>query len=601
VTSPFDTTLESPIGAVLDLRASGHGAVVDAGSSTPLQLRMRLATAITDSIIDLARSSTAQLILISGSAGGGKSVLIDELLASAPDAFSGWIEDATHSDSPTEDQLTRLTTFLAPLADGAPAAPGLPLLLAMNTGMVIRFFDQLRAARGDEHGFQELEATLLRRLAVADPGADGPDLGDRVAVVNLDGRPTCGSAGSLFDRILASLDPDDPGGVLGGAPRCATCSVVPYCWVRTNAKVCASDATRSVLDEAAGAAAHERGRWPSPRELWDLAADLVTGGATFTHPDPCMDIAQAAAAADEDAVWRHIIFNGALHAPGSPLASSLAARDPSFGPSEQAHRVLSGAGIDSVRDADQITLSLGGADRPAVETAVAIISRRLDASPSRGVTGRALVRAEWLAGSFHASSSASPQFELFESALREYPGLRTPGAELASLDELLQVIEAGLASSFGERVGNETYYRTEAHDVSRPVAVLARASIDEFLTPSPDPAAAANPSGTAVAGYRPLAIHVELAGVTLAVTYPLFVLLANAAVGAIPSTQDLERFSSLKRAAEALGREAAARHDEPLLFAVAGAGGAVARYRASDRRDRFTGSTVTAVEDVTGQ
>jgi hypothetical protein len=131
--------------------------------------------------------------------------------------------------------------------------------------------------------------------------------------------------------------------------------------------------------------------------------------------------------------------------------------------------------------------------------------------------------------------------------------------------------------------------------------VLARAAISDHLDPAPDPAVTANPAGAALVGHQPLAITVTLAGVDLAVPYPLFRLLADAGNGAVPSTQDLERFSSLKRAAEALGSVAAASRDEPLMFVVTGPSSRVARYRASQRRDRFSAGTVTAVEDVTAR
>lgn len=598
--TPYDASLPSPISTLLDLRASGHGAVVDAGSSSALQDRMRIQTGVASAILDLARSADAPaLILISGSAGGGKSVLIDELLRRGSDAFAGSIEDATHSDSPTDDQMDRLASFLAPLADGAASSPGPPLLLAMNTGMVIRFFDQLRDARGEDHGFTALEATLDRRLAIDDPGDPAPDLGDAVVVVNLDGRPTCGGESSLFRDILMSLDPDDPAGVLSGSPRCATCSVTAYCWPRTNAALLAAPATAAALDAAAAGAARERGRWPSPRELWDAASHFATGGATFSAADPCMDIARAAAGVDRATVWDHLLITGPFRDPPSRLAAEIGAADPSFAPLPDVHRVLSGAGVDLARDAGAIVDALGGPGTPAVETAAGAITADDDGTPRRPDLARALVRTRWLTGTIDAIAAAAHR-ALFDGALAEYTRMGGGGA-VPALEELLNTIERGFAASFGEHLGAETYYRTEAHDASRPVAVLARAAIGDFLLPLPDAAVAANPGGAALVGHTPLAIDIAVAGVRLAVAFPVFRLLAAATEGAVPSTQDLERFSSLKRAAEALGRQAASHRDEPLMFVVAGPSSTVSRYRASQRRDRFTAGYVTAVEDVSGQ
>ncbi len=596
--APFDERLPSPIAALLDLRASGHGAVVDAGSASALQARMRVETGLAASVLTLAGSDTPPaLILITGSAGGGKSVLIDELITGNADAFSGWIEDATHSDSPTEGQVDRLATFLAPLADGSPPSPGPPLLLAMNTGMVIRFFDQLRAARGAVHGFADLETTLMRRLAIDDPvSLGGTDLQDAAAVVNLDGRPTCGTEAGLFRNILLSLDPDDPEGVLAGSPRCATCSVVAFCWPRTNAALLASPTTARVLDDAAGSAARERGRWPSPRELWDLASHLATGGAAFSRRDPCLDIAAAAASEDRRAVWDGLVITGPFRDPASRLAVEVAQRDPSFSASEEAHRILGSAGIDAERDAATIA-SLGNGAAPALSTATGALTAA--EPPARPDVARATVRALWLAGDV-SLAPGSAERELFDAALAEYPSM-APNTEMPALERFLDTIEGGFAASFGQSLGAETYYRTEAHDAARPVAVLARAAIADHLRAAPDPAVESNPPGAALVEHTPLAIHIELAGVELAVPYPLFRLLARATSGAVPSTQDLERFSSLKRAAEALGRAAAGELEQPLMFVVTGPSSRVVRYRASQRRDRFSSGQVTAVEDVTSR
>lgn len=597
--APYDATLPSPIAALLALRASGQGAVVDAGSSSDLQDRMRVDTGVASAILDLARSPAAPaLILISGSAGGGKSVLIDELLRRGSDAFAAWIEDATHSDSPTDDQMERLAAFLAPLADGATPAQGPPLLLAMNTGMLIRFFDQLRDARGADHGFTALESTLASRLAIDDADGAVPDLADRVAVVNLDGRPTCGGSGSLLRDILASLDPDDAEGVLAGSPRCATCSVTAYCWPRTNAALLAAPQTAAAVDSAAAGAARERGRWPSPRELWDAASHLATGGATFGVPDPCAVIAQVAASHDRAAVWDHLLITGPFRNPPSRLVDEIARADPSFAALPEVHRILSSAGVDPERDARAIVDALGGPRSPAVDTGVATITHD-ESAPPRPEIARALVRARWLAGALEAATAPAHR-PVFDAALVEYPRMGD-GGDLLALDQLLILIERGFAASFGEHLGAETYYRTEAHDTSRTVAVLSKASIADFLFPLADRTAAANPVGAGLVGHTPLAIDISVAGVRLSVSFPLFRLLAGATEGTVPSTQDLERFSSLKRAAEALGRQAANHRDEPLMFVIAGPGGSMSRYRASQRRDRFTAGHVTAVEDVSGQ
>src|SRR4051794_24680916 len=126
------------------MRASARSAVVVAGELTATQQRALVATGLEDAIVELATGADAPaLIVVSGSAGGGKSAAIDQLTERGK-AFADIVEDATHAESPDQEQYQRLVKFLAPLADGEPDYEGEPLLIAMNTGMAIRFFDQLR-------------------------------------------------------------------------------------------------------------------------------------------------------------------------------------------------------------------------------------------------------------------------------------------------------------------------------------------------------------------------------------------------------------------------------------------------------------------------
>src|SRR4051794_15214412 len=150
---PFDTTLPSPISAVLELRPAGSASVVRADRLTPVQERALVETGLEARIrATITGDDPPALVVISGSAGGGKSAAINRLTSSS-DAFGAVIEDATHAEAPDQEQYERLTAFFAPLRDGEPPFTGKPLLIAMNTGMVVRFFDQLRAHGGPDHGF----------------------------------------------------------------------------------------------------------------------------------------------------------------------------------------------------------------------------------------------------------------------------------------------------------------------------------------------------------------------------------------------------------------------------------------------------------------
>src|SRR5262249_39677060 len=159
----------------------------------------------------------------------------------------------------------------------APAYAGKPRLIAMNTGMVIRFFDQLP----DSHGYTALEAGIREQLELPPSAGDARSLAGRVLVVNLDQRPTAGGGGLLFSRMLEKLDPGRDDGIMAGAPRCETCRVRDWCFVRTNSSIVSSQPARAALDAAAAQLAMDRARYLQPRALWDLAASLATGDEPF--------------------------------------------------------------------------------------------------------------------------------------------------------------------------------------------------------------------------------------------------------------------------------------------------------------------------------
>ncbi|HXH07172.1 MAG TPA: hypothetical protein VNI83_11335 [Vicinamibacterales bacterium] len=579
--APFDKSLPSPIAAVLELRASSEDSVVIPGRLSDVQRRQRIKTAIGERILEEVRGpEPPTVVLISGSAGGGKSLEISELAEHAPNEFERILEDATHAEAPDQDQHEQLVDFFAPLRDGAPPATGKPRLIAMNTGMVIRFFDQLREVRGEAHGFTALEARLRERLELPRAPLGEAELPGRVLVVNLDLRPTAGGNETLFARMLAALDPDDPDGIMGGAPRCGTCAVRDWCFVRTNAKIISGGAARDALDGAAEELARERGRFLQPRALWDLAADVVTGGEPFDQPDPCDRIAELAAAGDPVPVWQRIASNGAFVEPRGLTAASLRQLDPSYRPSDRAHELFGRTGIEPAADAQRLRDYLGGGGREAVETAATALERLLeDDGAVRVPAARGLVRAAALAGEFAFAAAGA---DAFRGALTEYRAFPDADSDYHELHELRGLLARALALAFGEIVGAESFFRTEAYDPRRDYAVLVGVEIEQELRPVPDPRRLANPEGATLVGYEPLAVAFELAGVRLDLDLPLYRLVLETVGGTTPSSADLERFYGLRRAAEALGRIAADDHSRPLLITERLTGG---RFRVAQTPD----------------
>jgi len=594
VTAPFDRTLPSPIAGIMQMRSAGAGSVVVAGSSRPV---LHVDTGLEDRLLDAiaAPGSEVRLVVLSGSAGGGKSSAIDRLLGLRRDLFEQCIEDATHAETPGEDQVERLETFFAPFRDGAATPPARPRLIAMNTGLMIRFFrDMARRAGGKDHDLSELERVLRQRMGLPSAGnAVRSPLDHAVLVVNLDHRPTTGGTDSFFARQLAAVSPRTAASPFALTGRCGTCAVRDWCAPRTNADMIADPTVRGVLDQLADRLAQEKGRPLAPRALRDLAATMILGGTSFdAEEDPCDAVLRWRESGNASAVFDNILPNGVFTGPDAGgLASQLAQTDPSFAPSGPAHDIISGTGIDTDSDARRLIEWLGGEDRPALTVAVRAMAPAADSMDARFAVARCLVRAAYLASRIELPDEPD---RLFVDALGEY-GAETGVTE--AIGRLEDLVSSALARSFGHEVGMQRFFRIHASRAGT-VDVLVAADLSgsgpAALSVVPDRAKQHNPQGTRITGYRPMAITLSLAGVELQVDRPLFRVLARAAAGARPSADELERFFALRRAVEAIGREASLDFDQPLLLADTATG---IKHRLTRRRD-YRGQPQITVQEV---
>ncbi len=597
---PFDLSLPSPIGRLLQLRAGASEAVVRDGELSHVQTLMARPGVLEDELWEaLGAEPRLRLLVLTGSAGSGKSATLNHLLRRERETGAGRVgahlADATHSDAPNRGQAERLAEFFEPFSDGATEPIDACRIIAMNTGMALRFFAELpgiEAARP----LSQLETHLRARLGLKElPGAPPPPpwMEQAILVVNLDHRTTAGSQGSLFESILQRLNPSDLSGVLEGARRCATCTVTDWCWPMANATVISAEAGRQALDAAAGDVALARGRQLAPRTLWDAAAELALGGLE-THQlngrDACFAIADAAAAGDESVLVHAMACNGALGPvllPGTPLTpasdgsfvAELSRRDPSYDATQPAHQLLADGGLDPESDALQLLQTLHGASgqpHPAVRRAsLALGNGRASSHEGDRLWGRVLARAAWLSGELAGRSDVSPEFAsaLAAQARGETEDDPTSGGQ--ALNTALNIVEDGLAAIFGLVSGPEHYYPTSTPTIGAQADLMVRVRLIEeaWLTTRPDPVVAANRRGAEHVSYRPLTLSLEIAGRHIAVDYPLWKLLCGAANGAKPSTVDLERFLALRQAVRLVGVRAAEHRDRPLLVHERGAGG----------------------------
>lgn len=585
---PFDRNIESPIARIRELRARAPGSVVAVDGMNELQEGAFVPSEAERLLLELAASeSRPDLLLISGSAGSGKSALIDRLERAQPELFELVVQDATHSDSPSETQASVLERFFEPFRDGAAGPPARPRLIAANIGLLLAFFAGLR--RGAQpHPFTTLEAVLKHRLGVS--GSEPPQVPWTAAVLNLDLRPTAG-AGGLLAEMLRLADFENAAGLVAGAPRCATCEVRAWCPVRTNSTI-ASRAGVAAIDRLAARASAERGRHDSPRQLWDLVARLLCGDDPFDdREDPCDAVAGAAEREDRYWVWERLLPRKLFSTAGD-LGERIAGLDPSRQPGARAHRTLAGAGIRPAADAAALRQLDPGSAEALATGADHLAGGRVLAAEA----GRALVAADYLRDP-EAWPVGDETARNFERLLAEYERFSSgEQAEYTALEALRRLLERALGRSFGVLESDTPYIPVKAYDPRDPSRIFVRASLDysdEIYKVAADPPMERDPGGARLAAHRPLALTIRLGGIGFAITLPVYRLLEAAAAGTVASTSDLERFYGLRRAVEALARAAAAADRELAIERP----GTARRYQVR-RSTTLGGQEVVAVQEI---
>ncbi|MGV9534315.1 hypothetical protein ACWEU6_16985 [Streptosporangium sandarakinum] len=551
---PFDRSLPSPLAGLAALRSSGEDSVVATNRLSSRQKAMYVATDLDKELASrITCSADLRLVLLTGSAGGGKSALIRQLQRRLPQGtLTRVVEDATHADSPSQSQTERLAGVLAGFGQGVPLAGDLTVIAA-NTGLLLELYREFSERSQDS--LAEVVAYALHTLGV--PGARTlaaerkKELSTAVLVIDLDQRPTSGGEGRLFRSMLTALHPDSPQGVLAGAERCRTCTVKAWCAPRTNAELLADPQIGTVLDEAVEQVAMRRGRDMAPRQLWDGISELALGGIS-TEGDPCDTIARIAAQQDTRSVWQALLPNGAFIRPQGPLARGLAELDPSYRASDEAHTVIASTGISPADDRRLLESLLGSAGDDGARHAVATAASALERDA--GKAARGLVRAHWLVGRLPLGVVVPEEFTAAVALQEE------------AVERVIEVVCEGLVQAFGWKAERKSYLPTESLGESREARVLVHVDLEDHVDLLEQRVQMLNPEGSGVVGRRPLAARLKIGRSTVDLDLPLYQLLQVAVGGSLPATVDIERFHALRYAAERLGRAAADDLDRPLLI-----------------------------------
>lgn len=584
-----------------------------------------------------AGSDRPLLVVLSGNAGDGKSDLIERLLdrlAGLADRLSV-VRDATHAETPSEDQLAKLAGFFADFSDGAEPDDAKACLIAMNTGMALSFLDR---AREDDAlpSFSTLGTVLKSELGLLAPqeSVDVPPPWD-FEVVNLDRRNLLvGNAeGSFLEQMLDRLDPENPDGVLfDSGERCAGCAAREWCFVRTNVDLLQDQPVRNALyfilwEASLGGQVHL-----SPRNLWDLLYQITTGGIEFFEgydsycgriesmaPEPgAVPSPETIAEAHSRALY-HLLFEppaAAAAGDRGPLLGAVSRTDPVRRSGRFSHQAESAVHGDLASDADRMdacAAALGRA-RTGEETAdeppappdpflenLARLMRvpELWERDEVARAGRGVLRRALLTGAPPSIADELHDGELDEYLLllSSYATWRAGGAVPDEVRGFARQLVNGVRQIFGIEVGGRTYFRQDSFSPSTRFPSFVEVGLESAIQPVPDEDLERGQEWLAPLRYSPSYLSVQIqtgaAPWHVRADLALFRLMRRVSEGYAASSVDLETFFGLRFACERLG---SAHQDATELIVRDVAGGDT--YRLEERQE--LGSTVLAFEPVGG-
>jgi hypothetical protein len=576
---------------LLELRHSASGAVVSEAGYSELQERMHVPDGIEDWIFERIEAWRSEgrvrplLVVLSGNAGDGKSDLISRLLRRLADPDDvDVIADATHAESPSEDQMARLAAFFGPFADGAepPSAPR-AALVAMNTGMALSF---IQATREKDYGFRftSLERVIKRELGLA---AEEAEPRWAYEVINLDRRRILpfDDQAALFYGMLEKLNPHNEEGILYEAgAACETCPDRHVCFVRTNVDMLRVEDVRHNLTDLLWAASLGGDIHLSPRNMWDFLYRATTGGADFFEgaESPCAAIhvlvedPAASAPTIQARLLHNLLFEAPAEgaSPGGPIFDALAAADPIQRVGRNGHQAESAVFNDVAADANAMLEAariVAGSEPdndgdpvfdPCLEHLSKLLAERAawDAETERMQLARGVARRAKVIG-----SPGSVAGELIDSELVDYSSLLTAYGTWTdgspAPDEVRQFARdmvRAIQRIFGVAVGGNSYFRQDSFSPASRFPAYAPIDLAEAILPVPDEDVVRGATWLQALNYRPRAITVvvQAGGAQpwrIRADLALYRLFQRVLRGYAASSVDLESFFGLRFACERLG------------------------------------------------
>ncbi|WP_428267882.1 serine/threonine-protein kinase [Haliangium sp.] len=559
-----------------------------------MRQRLRVHDPLEGWLIERIRAAAAAperptLIILAGNAGDGKSYLIDRLirthLRDEPNLEERvlCVADATHADAPTRSQEECLRDFFAPFADGASVQPSQPVsLIAMNTGMVIRFFEAPHRADdgagerldfGPLYGAVQVQLGLLRGLA--------PALPFDLEVVNLDLRDLLlrgPDDKSFFERMLDRVDPGRPHGLLHELWQgCERCEARPRCPVHFNLTALTTPNVRRAVTNVVERAALDPEVHLSPRLLWGFIYRMATGGLERYQMEadddgPC-DVVRRRI---EDAAWlmdghfSEVLF-AAEGRPDTPFWHALGRVDPAFSAAPELDRMHTRLSLQRYRDDSGEELrTLGGSDDELCGLRLRDLLSNADIpAPKRrnaAVRRRVFFHPDSLAA-FSAWGTHGDFRHLLDAYARHSARAELSDKHKQDLSDLANMIADVFVRGSGRTIDRRQFLRvSQPHPQSQSqllVEVERKAfekifRLQAMLRPDAHIAAHAERGGLLEQlGYRPHMVTLSLRGNRLLVDLALYEFLLQVRDGRQPSHRDLAQFEALLFIGEQIGNHLA--------------------------------------------
>lgn len=545
--------------------------------------------------------SKPRLFVLAGNAGDGKSHLLFRLLrhrlAGKPEVTQHIraVADATHALHPSASQRDRLGEFFLPFSDVEPTDDKRVHIIAMNTGMVIRFFE------GEEERirYASLYSELQRQLGLRRPSANEAPSPWQVDVVNLDLRdllaPGKDDGPSFAERMLDRLDPENANSIPAAKwSECQTCPALALCPVAFNLRALQMQASRNALIRTLRRVALDSDVHLSPRNLWGFMYRLLTGGVErFDVPnreskEPC-DVVRSQVD-NREGEWllgghfSELLFQQA-HA--SAPWSGLARHDPAFSSAPVIDHLHTRLSIKTELDNEKeiVERDLGGEGQTLAGLALDALTALLPSSHFKGRRRDAAVRRQVM---FHP-----PTFEAwvaqdgsddFRAALRAYNAYSYTTADLGNLssedrDELKvlrELTQEVFLHGNGRVVDGRAYLRVSQPNVRAQTELLVRAdramldpvfSIPRIVAQDVHIASHRGRENLlSLLGYSPTQVTLDVLGVRLTVDLALYEFLRRVNDGQKPSVRDLSQFQALLFIGERVGNELARSQQTKELF-----------------------------------